>query len=181
MTPFQLFGPLFLLQNTPLWPFAMLLVPLVAVHVRFRHRPAMRKVTLVFTLLTLLAAVPPCAVQAYFQMGGEAALQRRFSRVFDTGCVAKYRFVIAGLGDTQEFWKLKNVGARTYRKIVDRYSLQPTLVEDAASLNPYNLPWWWPDGIQDYTVFQGNDGTEGSVEVWVARNESTVYLYRFIE
>jgi hypothetical protein len=172
----------FLLQSVPLWIFLVPLMGVAAVGLRFRRRPVLRRTCLAMAGLIVLAAIPPVAVRVYHGTGGEAALRRRFGQVSQAGCVAKYRFVIAGLGDTREFWKLRRVDAGACEKIISDHNLV-RLPEDRISY-PGSMtaaPWWWPNSTTGYRVFAGDDGYMGSIEVWVPQKGASVFLYRFIE
>jgi hypothetical protein len=109
-------------------------------------------------------------------------LERRFGHVIDTDHVTKYRVVIAGLEDTCEFWKLKGVNTKSCQQIIDEQNLKPVLPDPTYAPGSTNgAPWWWPDSTKGYAVSQGDDGAMGSIEIWVSKTDSTVYLYRFIE
>ncbi len=121
----MVFSLLFLLQGVPLWIFLIPGIVLTAVSVRFWKRPVARNTCIAVCIPIALLAIPPCAVQAYLRTGGSAALERRFGHVIDGEHVTKYRFVIAGLGDTCEFWKLKGVDANSCQQLIDGQNLEP--------------------------------------------------------
>ncbi len=177
-----IFFTMFFLQAIPLWIFLVPWLLSVGLAVRFRKRATVRNVCITLCIPIMLLAIPPCAVQARLRSGGRAALERRFGAFIDPDCVVKYRFVIAGLGDTCEFWKLKGVDARSCQQIIDEYNLEP-LSPDPTYLpgSTNGAPWWWPNSANGYTVSEGDDGAMGSIEIWIADDHSTVYLHRFIE
>ncbi len=170
------------LQAIPPWVFLVPWLLFVGLGVRFWKRPVARDICIYMGILITACAIPVCAVQAWCRTGGGTALERRFGHQIDPDCVVKYRFVIAGLGDTCEFWKLKGVDARSCQQIINEYNLEPLSPDPICLPGSTNgAPWWWPDSTKGYTVSEGDDGAMGSIEIWIAEDHSTVYLHRFIE
>jgi hypothetical protein len=170
------------LQAIPLWVFLFPLLLSVGLAIRFWIRPVTRNVCIYMAILITVCALPVCAVQAWCRTGGGTALERRFGHLIDPDRVVKYRFVVAGIGDTCEFWKLKGVDARSCQQIIDEHNLKPVAPDPTFLPGSTNgAPWWWSDSTKGYTVSEGDDGAMGSIEIWIAEDHSTVYLHRFIE
>lgn len=167
---------------TPLWIFFIPLLILALTCVGFWRRARFRNACAVIGVLIALVSIPFVAVQISLRMDAGKRLEWLFGVAIDPNRVAKYRFELAGLGDTIEFWKLENVDSDECMQIVSKHNL--TEVSDDKLFPPGSVgcgPWWWPRSTEGYAVFEGPDREGGSREVWVPRNGGSMYLFRFLE
>jgi len=170
------------LLSVPLWAFFIPLFILAAASVLFRRRPTLRKVCVALGLVVVLLSLPFAVVQACFQSDPDGRLASGFDVDAEHACVARYRFKPAGPGDTLEFWQLRRDNADVGRQIIHRNGLK--MKSSDRFFRPGSVgygPWWWPRSTQAYSVFEGEDGGGGSVEVWISHDGSRVYLHRFLE
>ncbi len=171
-----------ILLSIPFWIFPIPLLILALACVRFWRWVRFRNACAAIGLLVALISIPFGVVQASFHMDAGKRVESGFGLAIDPNRVAKYRFEPAGLGDTIEFWKLKNVNADDYMQIVSKHNL--TEVSADRAFSPASMrdgPRWWPRSTQGYTVFEGLDCQGGSMEVWIPENGGGVYLRRFLE
>ena len=178
--------PLYALTAILLWvPFGVFITAIVIIALacfRFWRRERLRIALAVVGLLVTLLAIPSAAVQLSFGMAANERVESGFGVAIAPDRVAKYRFTLAGLGDTMEFWKLKNTDGSNCMTIVSKNGL--TMRSSERLLPPGSVedgPWWWPNSTQGYSVFEGEDTEGGTMEVWIPRNGTSAYLYRFLE
>ena len=171
------FEVLFYLQFVPYWIFIVPLVIFISIAIHLRQRRVLKHIFLGLSILVALAAIPPCAVQAYLDSSGNEALERRFPSLVETARVRSYHRCIAGLGDTLEFWKVTRVDAQACQRI----AAEGNLKVQPSSRRPLEAPLWWPWSAKTFTVYEGGDKFGGSTEIWMAEKGSTAYLYRFTE
>jgi hypothetical protein len=113
-----------------------------------------------------------------------AALKDRFGDLIDANSVSRYRFVLAGIGDTLEYWQLKNVSPSVCQSLIHKYNLEK--MPAVALFRPNSMlgaPEWWPISTENYVVLQGEGDRRygGSIELWMPKNGSATYLFRFID
>lgn len=180
---FELFILIDILSRIPLWVFLIPFVILTAVCVRFWERANLRNTCIVGSALVVLAAIPVSVVQSVFPPPrGGTRLAMHFRSVIGADSIARYRYQLVGFGDTDEYWKLKNIDPNDCQRIVLKHNLK--IISDDRSYSPGSLlgaPWWWPGSTKGYSVFEGDDGLLGSIEIWISKDISRVYLFKFTE
>jgi len=111
---------------------------------------------------------------------GETRLNAYFPDTISPTCsVVRHRFKLAGLGDTEDYWKLKYIDANDCQQIIRQYRLEPIRHDRPSSF--MDRPWWWPRSTDTYAVYQGDDGYGGCIELWIQKTSSSVYLFKFME
>jgi energy-coupling factor transporter transmembrane protein EcfT len=175
--PFYCF--IFFISNTPVWVFLVPLTILAIICIRFWKKKGLRVVCII---LFLLIAIPFLWIQIYVRTGGDGRFQSIFGNAITTNNITKYRYCIAGFLETEEYWKLNKIDTNKCKQVIQELHL-----EKRASNNifpPGSLgyaPWWWPKSPKDYSIFEGDDGYFGSIEIWIPIHASGVYFYKFTD
>jgi hypothetical protein len=127
----------------------------------------------------LLIIIPFLGLRMYGPSNGRKRLKAYFGSTFAANSVARHQFVWAGIGDTIDFWRLKTVDANKCQQVIQRFNLKPIRHEGTFSL--MEPPSWWPKSTELHSVFEADDGWGGHIELWVPKEGSIVYLFKFTE
>jgi|GEM_PF-1370827 len=167
----------------PLWFFLVPPVIVTIVCVFIWKRQALRNTLIVMGIvMCVIIEIPLLGLHMFFSAtagDGRTRLNSHFGSVIDPDSVARHRFKIAGLGDTDDFWKLKHIDVNSCQQIIQKFNLKPIQHDRLFSL--MNRPWWWPKSVGPYSVYQGDDGYGGSIELWISKEGYSVYLFKFTE
>jgi hypothetical protein len=170
---------LFILALMPLWVFLIPLIPLVIGAVGLRKHTRARGVCIVLTALVIAAALPAVAREFLTIGAPEKALEAHFGTTIPAHCIVKYKHHLVGLEDHNHHWKLTGVDIGKCNEVIQKYGLKPADGEHLFSR--FRAPKWWAKSKDDYRIFEGDDGHLGSREIWVPKEGSTVYLFKFTE
>jgi len=171
-----------LLMSIPLWAFWVPLVVLLVLCARCWKRPVIRNVCIVGSTLILLGAIPASVMHLACEPRGDRRLATAFGKVAGPNRIRRYRFHRAGLEITKDYWQLKNVDPNRCLHIVEEHGLEMTSVDESHSLRSRpGAPWWWPKSTKGYSVFEGDTGKRGKAEMWISKDSSRVYLFKFTE
>jgi hypothetical protein len=170
------------LSMIPLWIFFIPLFIVTTMCVRFWSRVRFRMLCIVCDILIFMAALVVLLVQLAIVPPGDERLAMNFGNIISADEIARYQFYFAGLGDTTEYWKLKNVARGGCQEVIDAHNLR--MVPNDKLSSPMSLtsaPWWWPRSMEGFAVYEADDGYGGSTELWIRKKGGVVYLFRFIE
>jgi len=178
----DLFILISILMNLPLWVFWFPLIVLLVVCTRCRERAIVRNACIICSVLILMIAIPACVVHLAFVPDGDSRLKTYFGNVIQPDSITRYRFQLAGLGETKDYWKLKNVDPNDCQCIIAEHNLDMA-VRDRSSFprSRPGAPWWWPSSTKGYSVFASDDGQLSRIEIWISKDSSRVYLFKFTE
>ena len=160
----------------PVWVYLIALILLAIIFARYWKRRALRAVCIV---IGLLIVIPLLGLRMYGPNSGRGRLKTHFGSVIASSSVVHHRFVWAGFGDTCDFWKLRSIDASNRQQIIEKFNLEPTRDESPFSL--MNPPSWWPKSTGPYSVFDADDRYGDRIELWVPKEGSSVYLFKFSE
>jgi len=167
----------------PLWFFLIPPIIVTIICVVIWKREALRNTIIVIGLIWfVLIEIPSLGLHMFFYAAagnGKTRLNTHFGNVINPDSIARHRFRIAGLGDTDDFWKLKHIDDNNCQQIIQKFNLK--LIQHDRPSSLMNRPWWWLKSIGPYSVYQGDDGYGGSIELWISKEGSTVYLFKFTE
>ena len=167
----------------PLWFFLVPLGMATVLCLVFWKRETLRSTVFIMGLIiSLVIAIPPLGLHMYFSAragDGKTRLNIYFGDVINPDSVARHRFRLAGLGDTDDLWKLKHIDPNECQRVIQTFGLELMQHDRPSSL--MERPWWWPKSTGSYCVYQGDDGFGGSTELWIPKEGSSVYLFKFTE
>ena len=161
----------------PAWVSLIPLTLLTIVCICLWKQAVIRYVCIV---LGILIAIPFLGKQVFDPTGGKIRLMTHFGRSITADNVVHYRFRLAGLGDTEDFWEL-NTDANNCEKIIKKLGLKkraPDRLFPPWSLK--NAPPWWPESPDAYSIFEGSN-IDHHIELWIPTHGNSVYLYKFTE
>ena len=146
-----LFLIVFILMNVSLSVFWLPLIVLVVVGGLCRERPVVRNACIIGSVLILLVAIPAAAIHVVFVPTGDERLATYFGDVIEGNHVARYRFGLVALGETEDYWKLKNVDPNSCRRIIEEHGLEMIPADKPYSpQSRRGAPWWWPKSVKGY-------------------------------
>ena len=111
---------------------------------------------------------------------GRVRIETDFNSIITRDHVEKYKFDIVGIGDTVHYWKLKNINTETGDQIIQKFNLKPIENNDSV-MSLLHPPRWWPKSKYKYRIYETSDYRTGSIELWMPKDGSTTYLFRFFE
>ena len=165
-----------LLSLLPVW---LLLIPpslsLLAC-IRLWKRRRLRNASLVLCFLTVM----PLGVGVSETLCGKVTLKMCFGSVVPASSVVRYRFSLAGIGETKHYWQLQDINEHEGYAIVQQLDLEP-IGAGESPFGAFRLPDWWPTSREGYILFEGRHGSGGTTEFWQAEAGSKAYLFRFME
>lgn len=124
----------------------------------FLGRRTGRNTYVVTTLLIAVALVPLVGAWTLLRNDPEERLMFGFGVTFEPCKVAKYRYTLAGLGDTVEYWRLKYANPTDCMQVISDHNLTPIIADSSFSTGSMRgCPSWWPKSTQGYSVFEGLD------------------------
>ncbi|MBN2128001.1 MAG: hypothetical protein JW741_00825 [Sedimentisphaerales bacterium] len=171
-----------ILMTLPLWVFWFPLIVLLVVCMLCRERAIVRNACIVCSVLILMIAIPASVVHLAFMPDGDSRLRTYFGNVIQPDSITRYRFQLAGLGETKDYWKLKNVDPNRCQRIIEKHSLEMAFHDKPFSpRSRAGAPWWWPNSTKGYSVFASDDGQLSRIEIWIWKDSSRVYLFKFTE
>lgn len=167
------------LSNIPVWVYLVPLIILTIICIRFWKRKVLRSACIV---LCLLIAIPFLWIQVYIRLGGDSRFESNFGNAISTNSIAKYRYFIAGFLETEEYWKLNKIDTNKCQQIILELHLEKRASNSVFPPGSIGeAPWWWPKSTEAYSIFEGDDGQLGSIEIWIPTHGSSVYFYKFTD
>ena len=167
----------------PLWFFLIPPVIVTIVCVAIWKRQALRNTLIVIGIvMCVLIGILLLGSHMFFSAAagdGRTRLNAHFESVIDPDSVARHRFRIVGPGDTDDFWKLKHIDVNSCQQIIQKFNLK--LIQHDRPSSLMSRPWWWPKSVRPYSVYQDYDEYGGSIELWISKEGSGVYLFKFTE
>ena len=174
---FRIYMFLLFLTFIPVWVSLIPLILLTIVCVRFWKQVAIRNVCIV---IGILIAIPFLGKQVFDPTVGRIRLKTHFGRSITADSIVHYRFRLAGLGDTMDFWEF-NTDTNNCQKIIKKFGLKKRAHD---RLSPpgslMNAPSWWPKSPEAYSIFEGSN-VYHHIELWIPTHGYSVYLYKFTE
>ena len=165
-----------LLSLLPVW---LLLIPpslSFLLCIRLWKQRRLRNASLVLCFLTVM----PLGVSVSETFCGKVSLKMCFGSVVPAGSVVRYRFNMAGIGETRHYWELEDIDEYKGHAVIQQLDLEP--IEAGESLfSIFRPPDWWPTSREGYTLFEGRDSSGRATEFWQAEISSKAYLLRFTE
>jgi hypothetical protein len=165
-----------LLSCIPEWVVLGSLVPVTVACIHFRKRRAIRNACVA---LGLLLAISIPGLRIFDAYARALDLRRHFGTVPDADNIVESAFRHLAIEESGRYWKLKDLDAGDCNQIIQEFGLIES--EDERLLSLTDAPPWWPDSTEGYSIFKGSDSDLGSREVWMAKNGTGVYLYKFTE
>ena len=168
-----------ILSLIPIWLFVVPLIFWAIICIGFWKRKVIRYVSIVMCICTV---IPFVTIQGLVRSAGEKSFESMCDNAINTNKITKYRFRLAGLEDSKQYWKLDKIDKNDCEPIIQKYKLEKLDRGTLSSVGSLmNAPWWWPKSPADYLIYEGDDGSYGSIEIWIAKKNSSVYLYKFTE
>ena len=137
-------------------------------------------------LLVVIIVISPAVIGFMFilhnitDVDGRERIEIHFSGVISRNHVEKYKFRVVGIGDTFDYWELKNINKVAGDLIIQNFNLKPKAINhDLHSLS--NPPRWWPKSRNQFYIYETYDYSLGSTELWMPKEGSTAYLFEFLE
>ncbi len=111
--------------------------------------------------------------------GGDR-IESQFYNMVTRDHMEKHKFRIVGIGDTFDYWKLKNINSVTENLIIENFKLKPHEYNNDL-FSKSNPPRWWPKSTSKFNIYESGEGYLGSIELWMPIEGSQAYLFHFLE
>jgi hypothetical protein len=112
------------------------------------------------------------------KVDGRERINMYFGGLINPNNVVKYKFEGAW-GDTVDYWKLKNIDANACQLIIRNFNFKP--IQDNDLMSVTGSPRWWPKSEDSYLIYENSDEDGGREELWIPKEGSNAYIFKFVE